>query len=109
MNCYVIKLYITGLTSRSQRAVATLQRLCESELAGRYELLVVDVLEHPELAELDKILATPTVIKEQPEPQQRIIGDLSDASRVMAALDLGHFEPAPAPAPVLDSRAKEAD
>ena len=102
MNRYVLKLYVTGLTSRSRRAVATLRRLCDAELAGRYELLVVDVLERPELAERDKILATPTVIKERPEPERRIIGDLSDPSLVLAALDL---HPAPATAP----RATEAD
>ncbi|WP_169978368.1 circadian clock KaiB family protein [Tautonia rosea] len=106
MDRYVLKLYITGLTSRSQRAVATLQRLCDSELAGRYELVVVDVLEQPELAEQDKVLATPTVIKEHPEPQRRIIGDLSDAARVLAALDLNDGE---THAPLTDTRVKEAD
>lgn len=106
MDRYVLKLYITGLTSRSQRAVATLQRLCDSELAGRYELMVVDVLEQPELAEQDKVLATPTVIKEHPEPQRRIIGDLSDAARVLAALDLHDGE---AHARITDTRVKEAD
>ncbi len=93
MDRYVLKLHVTGLTSRSRRAVATLKHLCDSELAVRYELLVVDVLEQPELAEQDKVLATPTVIKEQPDPQRRIIGDLSDADLVMAALDLGPFGP----------------
>ena len=88
MDSYILKLYVTGLTSRSQRAVATLRGLCDAELAGRYELLVVDVLERPELAELDKVLATPTVIKELPMPERRIIGDLSDPGRVLAALDL---------------------
>jgi circadian clock protein KaiB len=106
MDRYLLKLYITGLTSRSQRAVATLQRLCDSELSGRYDLLVVDVLEQPELAEQDKVLATPTVIKEHPEPQRRIIGDLSDAARVLAALDLNDGE---AHARTTDTRVKEAD
>jgi circadian clock protein KaiB len=106
MDRYILKLYITGLTSRSQRAVATLQRLCDAELSGQYDLLVVDVLEQPELAERDKVLATPTVIKEHPEPQRRIIGDLSDAARVLAALDL---HASPAHAPVTEARVKEAD
>ncbi|QDV38523.1 circadian clock KaiB family protein [Tautonia plasticadhaerens] len=88
MDRYLLKLYVTGLTSRSQRAMATLRRLCEAELAGHYELLVVDVLERPELAERDKVLATPTLIKELPEPERRIIGDLSDPARVLAALEL---------------------
>jgi circadian clock protein KaiB len=107
MNNYQIKLYITGLTSRSQRAVATLRRLCETELSGRYDLLVVDVLEKPELAERDKVLATPTVIKERPEPQRRIIGDLSDANRVLDALDLDQVAPVAAPSSA--PRAQEAD
>lgn len=107
MDRYVLKLYVTGLTSRSQRAVATLRRLCETELSGRYELLVVDVLEKPELAERDKVLATPTVIKERPEPERRIIGDLSDADRVLDALDLDRVAPAAAPSSA--PRAQEAD
>lgn len=88
MDRYLLKLYVTGLTSRSQRAMSTLRRLCEAELAGRYELMVVDVLERPELAEQDKVLATPTLIKQLPGPERRIIGDLSDPARVLAALDL---------------------
>jgi circadian clock protein KaiB len=103
MDRYILKLYVTGLTTRSQRAMATLRRLCDAELAGRYELVVVDVLERPELAERDKVLATPTVIKERPEPERRIIGDLSDPGRVLAALEL---DPA---ARLPESTATEAD
>lgn len=99
MDRYILKLYITGLTTGSQRAIATLQELCDSELAGRYDLLVVDVLEHPELAEQDHILATPTVIREHPEPRRRITGDLSNATRVLAALDLSPTTSAPLVAP----------
>ena len=88
MDKYVIKLYVTGQTPRSQLAIRNLRRLCEEELQGRYELEVIDVLERPQLAENEKILATPTVVKELPVPIRRIIGDLSDTERVLLGLDL---------------------
>ena len=72
-----------GQTPRSQQAIANLRRICEEELSGRYELVVIDVLERPQLAEDEKILATPTVVKELPHPIRRIIGDLSDSERVL--------------------------
>lgn len=65
-----------------------MRRICEDELRGAYDLLVVDVLERPQLAEDEKILATPTVVKELPHPIRRIIGDLSDSERVLLGLDL---------------------
>ena len=85
---YLLKLYVTGQTTRSQRAIANLRRICDDELAGEYEMLVIDVLERPQLAEDEKILATPTVVKELPVPIRRIIGDLSDSERVLVGLDL---------------------
>ncbi len=85
---YLIKLYVTGQTARSLLAIANLRRICEDELKGRYELIVIDVLERPQLAEDEKILATPTVVKELPHPIRRIIGDLSDSERVLLGLDL---------------------
>ena len=88
MNKYVLKLYVTGQTARAQRAIANLQRICEEELGGRYELVVIDVLERPQLAEDEKILATPTVVKELPAPIRRLIGDLSDSEKVLLGLDL---------------------
>lgn len=84
----LIKLYVTGRTPRSQAATANLRRICEAELEGRYELVVIDVMEHPQMAEDEQILATPTVVKELPSPSRRIIGDLSDAERVLLGLDL---------------------
>jgi circadian clock protein KaiB len=84
----LIKLYIMGQTPRSQAAIASLRRICEVELEGQYELVVIDVLERPQLAEDEKILATPTVIKELPLPIRRVIGDLSDSERVLLGLDL---------------------
>ncbi len=88
MNRYVLKLYVTGQTPRSQRAIANLRRICEEELSGAYEMVVIDVLERPQLAEHEKILATPTVVKELPTPIRRVIGDLSDSERVLLGLDL---------------------
>jgi circadian clock protein KaiB len=88
MSTYVIKLYVTGQTPRSRRAIDNLRRLCEEELQGCYDLVVIDVLERPQLAEDEKILATPTVVKELPRPIRRIIGDLSDSERVLLGLDL---------------------
>jgi circadian clock protein KaiB len=85
---FVLRLYVTGQTGRSQTAIANLRRLCELELAGRYQLEVIDVLEHPQRAEDEKILATPTVIKELPLPMRRIIGDLSSSDQVLVGLDL---------------------
>ena len=103
MEHYLLKLYVTGLTTRSRRAIAALRRFCDAELAGRYELVVVDVFECPELAEGDKVLATPTVIKTRPEPERRIIGDLSDPGRILSALDLQPSSRATAtPAPEAD-------
>lgn len=88
MERYLLKLYVTGQTPRSARAITNLRRLCEEELGGRYEMVVIDVLERPQLAEDEKILATPTVVKELPLPIRRIIGDLSDSERVLLGLDL---------------------
>ncbi len=84
---YVLTLYIAGPSVRSERAVANLRGICE-RLPGRCELTIVDVLERPQLAERDRILATPTVIREFPLPRRRIIGDLSDVATVMLRLDL---------------------
>ena len=88
MEKFLIKLYVTGQTPRSQAAIANLRSLCDDELHGLSELVVIDVLERPQLAEDEKILATPTVIKELPLPMRRIIGDLSDRDRVLLGLDL---------------------
>ena len=93
MEKHLLTLYVTGQTPRSQRAIASLRELCEQELRGRYELTVIDVLEHPQLAEDQKILATPTVVKVLPPPLRRIIGDLSDSERVLLGLDLRPLAP----------------
>lgn len=84
----VLKLYVTGQTVNSQRALRNLQGLLNNELKGLYELKVIDVLKHPQLAEEDKILATPTLAKVLPPPVRKIIGDLSDKEKVLLGLDL---------------------
>lgn len=84
----ILRLYITGRTPRSERAIQTLRNICDSEMGGSFQLVIVDVLENPQLAEDEKILATPTVVKELPPPIRRIIGDLTDTDRVLLGLDL---------------------
>ena len=84
---YLLTLYVTGQSVRSQRAVANLRGLCD-RLRGRCELTIVDVLERPQLAEDERILATPTVVRQQPLPLRRVIGDLSDPEKVVLWLDL---------------------
>ncbi len=88
MNKYRLMLYVMGQPQRSQTAISNLQRICQNELQNQYEMVVIDVLEQPQLAEDQKILATPTLIKELPPPIRRIIGDLSDTGRVLLGLDL---------------------
>jgi circadian clock protein KaiB len=85
---YVLKLFITGQTPRSTYAIANLTRICRDTLHDQYEVLIIDVPEQPELAEEDKVLATPTLIKAFPPPVRRIIGDLSDAQKVIWGLGL---------------------
>lgn len=83
-----LKLYITGNTPRAERAISNLRHLCETELEGEYEMVVIDVLDRPQLAEDERILATPTLIRQLPPPIRRIIGDLSDTQQVLLGLDL---------------------
>ena len=88
MGNYLLKLYVTGKTPRAEKAIANLRRICEEDLHGRYELEIIDVLEKPEAAELDKVLATPTLIKQLPPPLRRVIGDLSDKDKVLLGLEV---------------------
>jgi circadian clock protein KaiB len=88
MNSYRFKLFVTGETGRSRQAADNLRELCEAHVAGVYELEVIDVLDHPERAEEDRIIATPTVIRLVPVPPKRVIGDLSDLELAAIALDL---------------------
>jgi len=88
MKQYTLKLYVTGHTPRAMKAIANLRRICDEDLEGKYDMVVIDVLERPQLAEDERILATPTLIKQLPPPVRRIIGDLSDKEKVLLGLDL---------------------
>lgn len=85
---YVLRLFISGNTSRSNKAILNLRRVCEDNLKGRYQLEVVDISQQPEEARDQQILVTPTLIKVLPPPIRRIIGDLSKTDRVLVGLDL---------------------
>ncbi|MCP6762237.1 MAG: circadian clock protein KaiB [Fischerella sp. CENA71] len=89
---YVLKLYVAGNTANSVMALRTLKNILEQEFKGVYTLKVIDVLKNPQLAEEDKILATPTLSKILPPPVRKIIGDLSDRERVLIGLDLLYEE-----------------
>jgi circadian clock protein KaiB len=84
----LLKLYVAGSSPRATLAIENLKRICEADLSGRYTLEIIDVLERPELAEQDRILATPTLIKQLPPPLRRVIGDLSDSEKVLLGLEL---------------------
>lgn len=88
MTTYSFQLYVAGLSERSVLAEANLRALCESRLAGSYEIEVVDVTKRPGLAEDEHVLATPTAVRLAPLPQLRVIGDLSDHRRAAMALGL---------------------
>jgi len=81
-------LYIAGKTRESDTAVNNLKLICEDQLNGRYKLRVIDLTDQPQLARVDQILAIPTLVRKSPAPLKKIIGDLSDTPRVLAALNL---------------------
>jgi circadian clock protein KaiB len=83
-----LRLYVAGQTPKSIRAFANLKALCEGHLKGRYQIEVVDLVEHPQLARGDQIVAIPTLVRKLPEPVRKIIGDLSSTERVLVGLDL---------------------
>lgn len=85
---YSLRLYVAGQTPKSVLAFDNLRRICDEYLAGRYEIEVVDLLENPQLARGDQILAVPTLVRRLPEPIKKIIGDLSNVERVLVGLDL---------------------
>jgi circadian clock protein KaiB len=85
---YLLRLYVTGKTARAEQAIENLRKICDEELEGRYDVEIIDVLESPELAEEEKILATPTLIKRLPPPLRRVIGDLSQKEKVLLGLEV---------------------
>lgn len=90
---YKLRLFVTGSTPRSTRAIANMRKICEEHLSGGYDLEVIDIYENPEATKELQIIATPTLIKLLPEPLRRIIGDLSDKEKVLAGLNLTPLKP----------------
>lgn len=90
---YLLHLFITGATPNSSRAVRNIKDICEQYLQGRYELLIVDVYQQPELAQQEDLIGVPTLVKRRPGLVRRLVGDLSDRERVLKALGI---EPLPA-------------
>ncbi len=85
---YLLRLYITGTTPRSMRAIANVRRICEEHLKGRFELEVIDIYQQKELAKTANILAAPTLIKRLPLPLRKMIGDMANTDRILVGLDL---------------------
>ena len=85
---YVLRLFVTGMTARSARAIENLRAICDEHLEGRYDLEVVDIYQQPVLTRGEQIVAAPTLIKKLPLPMRRIVGDMSNRKRVLLGLDL---------------------
>lgn len=83
-----LRLYVAGQTPKSLAAFANLKRICEEHLSGQYQIEVIDLLQNPQLAREDQILAIPTLVRKLPEPLRKIIGDLSNKERVLVGLDV---------------------
>ena len=92
---YVLRLYVTGSTPRSTRAIENLRQICAAELDGRYDLKVIDIYQNPDAAREQQIVAAPTLVRMLPEPIRRVVGDLSDREKVLAGLDLQHRQDGP--------------
>ena len=85
---YTLRLYVTGSSPRSVRAITNVKRICEEHLKGRYTLQVVDIYQQPALAAGEQVIAAPTLIKKLPAPLRRLIGDMSNTDQVLFGLDL---------------------
>lgn len=85
---YELRLYVAGQTAKSIKAFANLREICETHLHGKYRLEIIDLLEHPQLARGDQILAIPTLVRRLPAPVRKIIGDLSNTERVLVGLNV---------------------
>ena len=103
---YVLRLYVTGMTIRSARAIANLRAICDEYLDGRYDLEVVDIYQQPVLTRGEQIVAAPTLIKKLPLPMRRIIGDMSNRQRVLIGLDLVAAPPGSPPGPIRGGHAE---
>jgi circadian clock protein KaiB len=87
---YELYLYVTGATPNSTRAMRNLKDICEQHVAGQYTLRIIDMYQHPELAQEAQIVAAPTLVRRRPLPQRRLVGDLSNRAAVLTLLGLDH-------------------
>lgn len=85
---WLLRLYVAGQTPKSVRAFANLRQICEKHLAGKYKIEIIDLLENPEIGRSDQILAIPTLVRRLPPPLVKIIGDLSNAEKVLVGLSI---------------------
>ena len=85
---YALRLFVAGSTPQSARALGNIRRICEQHLAGRYELEVIDILQNPQLAEGEHVIAAPTLIRTLPLPERRFIGGMSETARILDGLDI---------------------
>jgi len=85
---YKLKLYVTGSSPRSAKAVSNVRAICEEHLPGRYDLEVVDLYQRPELARQEQVMAAPTLVRELPEPIRRVVGDMSNEDKVLYSLNI---------------------
>lgn len=90
---YLLHLYITGATPNSMRAVRNIKEICEEHLAGRYELLIIDIYQQPLLAQQEQIVAAPTLIRMRPLPRRQLVGDLSNRPSVLISLGVPQSGP----------------
>jgi circadian clock protein KaiB len=85
---FVLKLYVTGATPRSSRAIENIRNFCEEHLKDRYELEVIDIYQHPELLDKEQVVAAPTLVKQLPPPLRKLIGDMSDEQKILVGLNI---------------------
>ncbi len=85
---FVLKLYVSGMTARSRQAIENLKKLCDEHLGGRFELEIIDIYQQPGLAKGEQIIAAPTLVKRLPLPLRRVIGDMSNAGRILVVLGM---------------------
>jgi circadian clock protein KaiB len=85
---YVLRLYVTGMTPKSIKAIENIRKICEENLQGRYELEIIDIYQQPEYAKKEEIIAAPTLIKKLPLPLQKFIGDMSNKEKILVGLNL---------------------
>jgi circadian clock protein KaiB len=90
---FELRLYVAGQTTKSLAAITNLRRICEEHLLGRYRIEVIDLLERPQLARGDQIVALPTLVRKLPVPIRKLVGDLSDTERALVGLDLRPMRP----------------